>query len=57
MSKHILIYSQYFYPEQFRINDICLELVNRGYRVSVVTGVPNYPDGVFYEGYSWRERK
>lgn len=57
MSKHILIYSQYFYPEQFRINDICLELVKRGYRVSVVTGIPNYPDGVFYEGYSWREKR
>lgn len=57
MSKHILVYSQYFYPEQFRINDICLELVNRGFKVSVVTGVPNYPEGKFYNGYSWRENR
>ncbi|MFL2136563.1 glycosyltransferase family 4 protein [Ruoffia sp. FAM 24228] len=57
MSKHILIYSQYFYPEQFRINDICLELVKRGYKVSVVTGIPNYPEGKFYEGYSWTEKR
>lgn len=57
MSKHILIYSQYFYPEQFRINDICLELVKRGYKVSVVTGIPNYPEGKFYEGYSWTEMR
>lgn len=57
MSKHILVYSQYFYPEQFRINDLCLELVERGFKVSVVTGVPNYPEGRFYKGYSWRENR
>lgn len=55
--KHILVVSQYFYPEQFRINDICLELVKRGYRVTVVTGVPNYPKGVFYEGYNWFSKR
>lgn len=57
MIKHILVYSQYFYPEQFRINDICLELVKRGFKVSVVTGVPNYPEGKFYNGYNWRENR
>lgn len=57
MSKHILVYSQYFFPEQFRINDICLELVNRGFKVSVVTGIPNYPEGKFYEGYNWNNRR
>lgn len=49
--KHILVISQYFYPEQFRINDICREWVKRGYRVTVVTGIPNYPQGKFYDGY------
>lgn len=49
--KHILVISQYFYPEQFRINDICKEWVKRGYRVTVVTGIPNYPQGKFYDGY------
>ncbi len=51
MKKHILIVSQYFYPESFRINDIAMEWVKRGYRVTVLTGIPNYPQGEFYEGY------
>ena len=49
---HILVVSQYFHPEQFRINDICTEWVKRGYRVTVLTGIPNYPQGEYYEGYS-----
>ncbi|MFA6728622.1 MAG: glycosyltransferase family 4 protein [Prevotella sp.] len=51
--KHILVISQYFYPEQFRINDMCFEWVKRGYKVTVVTGIPNYPKGEFFEGYGW----
>lgn len=50
--KHILVISQYFYPEQFRINDICTEWVKRGYKVTVITGIPNYPQGKYYPGYS-----
>lgn len=49
--KHILVISQYFYPEQFRINDICQEWVKRGYKVTVVTGIPNYPTGKIFDGY------
>lgn len=48
---NILIISQYFYPENFKINDIATELVKRGNDVSVVTGIPNYPEGKIYEGY------
>ncbi|PKL04777.1 MAG: glycosyltransferase WbuB [Synergistetes bacterium HGW-Synergistetes-1] len=51
--KHILVVSQYFYPEQFRINDICSEWVKRGYKVTVLTGIPNYPQGKFYKGYGF----
>lgn len=51
--KHILVISQYFYPEQFRINDMCAEWVKRGYKVTVLTGYPNYPQGKYYEGYGW----
>ena len=54
---HILVVSQYFYPEQFRINDICREWVRRGYRVTVLTGIPNYPQGKFYTGYGLRKRR
>ena len=50
-SKNILVICQYFYPEPFRINDICCELVKRGHKVTVVTGIPNYPEGKFYNGY------
>lgn len=49
--KKILVICQYFYPEQFRINDICTEWVKRGYDVTVVTGIPNYPQGRFYDRY------
>ncbi|MDD2268381.1 MAG: glycosyltransferase family 4 protein [Eubacteriales bacterium] len=52
MGKHILVISQYFYPETFRINDIANEWVKRGYNVTVLTGIPNYPEGKFYKDYS-----
>lgn len=55
--KHILVVCQYFYPEQFRINDICIEWVKRGYKVTVLTGIPNYPQGKFYEGYGYNIRR
>lgn len=50
-NKHILVISQYFFPENFRINDICKQWVSKGYKVTVVTGIPNYPQGKFFKGY------
>jgi glycosyltransferase involved in cell wall biosynthesis len=41
----LLIVSQYFWPENFRINDLVEEFVKRGHQVTVLTGLPNYPDG------------
>lgn len=55
--KHILLVSQYFYPETFRINDIATEWVRKGYKVTVLTGIPNYPQGEYYEGYSKTEKR
>lgn len=55
--KHILVISQYFYPENFRVNDMCLEWIKRGYKVTVVTGIPNYPQGKFYEGYGLKRKR
>ncbi len=52
MKKRILVITQYFYPENFRINDLCLELKNRGHEITVLTGLPNYPKGEYFEGYS-----
>lgn len=55
--KHILVVTQYFYPESFRINDMCQEWVKRGYTVTVVTGIPNYPNGKFFEGYGLTKKR
>jgi glycosyltransferase involved in cell wall biosynthesis len=45
----ILVVSQYFWPENFRINDLVEELVKRGHEVTVLTGLPNYPEGTIFE--------
>ncbi|KAB7639887.1 glycosyltransferase family 4 protein [Bacillus sp. B3-WWTP-C-10-D-3] len=49
----ILLVCQYFFPEQFRVNDICFELVKEGHEVTVLTGLPNYPSGVVQEKYKF----
>lgn len=49
----ILLVSQYFYPENFKINDLVFSLKERGHEVTVLTGKPNYPKGSFFDGYSW----
>lgn len=49
----ILIVSQYFYPEDFKVNDIAFDFVKRGHEVTVFTAKPNYPQGNFYKGYSF----
>jgi glycosyltransferase involved in cell wall biosynthesis len=49
----ILIVTQYFWPEEFRINDLALALRSRGHEVSVLTGKPNYPGGKYFPGYGF----
>jgi len=53
----ILIISQYFYPENFRINDLCSGLQENGHDITVLTGKPNYPNGKFYKGYNFFNKK
>lgn len=54
----ILVVSQYFYPENFRINDVCFQLVKEGHDVTVLTGLPNYPEGKIKSEYRFfRKRK
>ncbi len=48
----LLVVSQYFWPENFRINDLVSELVRRGHDVTVLTGYPNYPDGKIFDDFS-----
>ena len=52
---NILVVSQYFYPETFRINHLCSELVRRGHSVTVLTAYPQYPQGKIYDGYGFRK--
>lgn len=50
----ILVVSQYFWPENFRINDLVAELVRRGHAVTVLTGWPNYPKGRLFPEFASR---
>lgn len=49
----ILVVCQHFYPENFRINDICFELSKKGHNVTVLTGLPNYPKGKVFKEYKY----
>lgn len=48
----LLIVSQYFWPENFRVNDLAAEFVSRGHDVTVLTGYPNYPDGRIFPAFA-----
>lgn len=49
----ILFVSQYFYPEDFKGNDIVFDMAKRGHFIDVLTGIPNYPQGKYFEGFSF----
>jgi colanic acid biosynthesis glycosyl transferase WcaI len=53
----ILIISQYFWPENFRINDLATDLVIRGHEITVLTGWPNYPEGKVFEDFKKHPEK
>ena len=53
----ILVVCQYYYPEPFRVTDICEELVKRGHQVTVLTGLPNYPKGKILKEYKKKEHR
>ena len=53
---NILIVTPHFYPENFRINDFADEFTNRGHEITVLTAIPDYPEGKFYEGYGLFKR-
>ncbi len=53
----ILVVCQYYYPEPFRIHEVCEELVQRGHEVCVLTGLPNYPMGVIAKEYQNGQRR
>lgn len=53
----ILLVSQNFYPENFKSNDIAFELVKKGHAVDALVGIPNYPEGKYFPGYSLLRRR
>ena len=50
----ILLVSQYFYPENFKINDLIFSLKDKGNEITVLTGKPNYSRTNFFDGYGWK---
>jgi len=59
LKNKILIISEYFYPEEFKINEIALEWQKKGYEVDVLTQNPTYPFGKVIDGYknSWYSKE
>lgn len=53
----ICIFTNHFYPEDFKVNDIAFELSNLGHKITVLTAIPDYPKGKFYAGYSLFKRR
>lgn len=51
MKKKILIVSQHYWPENFRISDIAAGFAQRDIEVDVLCGIPNYPNGIVPDGY------
>lgn len=49
----ILLLTQYFWPENFRINALALALKSKGCEVEILTGQPNYPDLKLFRGYKF----
>ena len=54
---NILIVSQYYWPENSRVTDIAESLQKEGNEVTVLTGLPNYPQGYIYDGYRKGENR
>ena len=55
--RRVLLVTQYFQPENFKCNDIAFELQRRGYEVTVLTAIPNYPQGKYFDGYGLFKRR
>ena len=56
-NQKVLVVCQHFWPETFRISDICEGLVDQGYTVDILCGIPNYPAGKFFKGYGYFKQR
>lgn len=57
LSKRVLVVCQHFWPEAFRINDLCEGFAEHGLEVDVLCGEPNYPQGEWFHGYGPFKRR
>lgn len=53
----VLVVDQFYYPEEFQVNDICEQLVKDGHEVTVLTGLPNYPSGIIPKEYRYGKKR
>ena len=53
MAKKILVYTNHYFPENFKINDIVNHFDNQENYVKVITGIPNYPSGKIFKNYGY----
>ena len=53
----LLVVTQYFFPEDFRINELVSDFVKRGHEVTILTGRPNYPEGIIFEEYANNKKR
>lgn len=52
----VLIVSQYFWPEYFRVNDLVTELKTKGIEIEILTSYPNYPGGIIFEDFKKKSK-
>jgi len=53
----IAVVCQYYYPEPFRVHEVCRSLARHGHKVTVLTGVPNYPMGIVPNEYRYGQMR
>ena len=53
----ILVVCQYYYPESFKVTDVCEALAKNGHNVTVLTGLPNYPTGIVPDEYKGNKKR
>lgn len=51
----ILIFSQYFWPENFRINDIA-KFLSKNHEVNVLTSIPSYPNKKYFKNKNYKNK-
>ncbi len=52
-----MVVTHYFFPENFRINDLAIGMKEKGHNISVLTSIPNYPGPSYYKGYGLNQRR